>query len=156
MRSIRPIWKNFQRFDRRDRKYGEPSDSIKCRDTCSRHVSRRACTVAWRGKSKNEEPFVETRTRHGGTNISLAPPWRALATGEKKKDKKRVNGRRGRRGTERRICRPRTYHPGGFWRILGVPGTTLEAQSWVRGLKPGRRTEDADAHRPLDPPCAGP
>lgn len=64
--------------------------------------------------------------------------------------------RRGRRkGTEAYL--PPTYIPSrGFWRILGVPGTMVEAQSWVRGLKPGRRTKDADAHRPVDPPCAGP
>lgn len=44
-----------------------------------------------------------------------------LGNGWKKKQKKRVNGRRGRRGTERRICRPRTYHPvgfGGSWAFL--------------------------------------
>jgi len=64
--------------------------------------------------------------------------------------------RRGRRkGTEAYL--PPTYMPSrGFWRILGVPGTMVEAQSWVRGSKPGRRTKDADAHRPVDPPCAGP
>jgi len=43
--------------------------------------------------------------------------------------------RRGRRrGTEAYL--PPTYMPfRGFWRVLGVPGTTLGAQSWIRGFE---------------------
>lgn len=105
---------------------------------------------------------------------------RALATGKKAKEKQdeeeeeqeedeektgveekgsgiRVASRRRRRRKDTEAYLPPTYMPSrGFWRILGVPGTMVEAQSWVRGSKPDQRTEDANAHRPVDLPCAGP
>lgn len=108
--------------------------------------------------------------------MERAAQLRALATGKKAKEKQdeeeekgektgmeekgsgiRVaSRRRGRRKGMEAYLPPTYMLSRGFWRILGVPGTMVEAQSWVRGSKPGRRTEDADAHRPVDPPCAGP
>lgn len=115
---------------------------------CTIGTSRSAASTT---KKRERTKEKQERERDGGGREARGEN----GGGRKRKWNKVASRRRGRRrGTEAYL--PPTYIPSrGFWRILGVPGTMVEAQSWVWGSKPGRRTEDADAHRPLDPPCAG-
>lgn len=91
-----------------------------------------ACTRVGGKKARN----IGTRT------VRNEYPLARLGNGLKKEQKKRVNGRRGRRGTGRRICRPRTYHPAGFggsWAFL-VPGSKPNRGFEVRNPAGALRT----------------
>ncbi|KAL0122639.1 hypothetical protein PUN28_007392 [Cardiocondyla obscurior] len=146
------------------------------RDRCKAH---RDAAVKAQALRQEKEKRHRNIWAHRCTIVERAAQLRALATGKKAKEKQNeveedqeegektgveekgsgirvASRRRGRRkGTEAYL--PPTYMLSrGFWWILGVPGTRVETQSWVRGSKRGRRTKDADAHRPVDPPCAGP